>query len=185
MYYPRNRRFVHFSRTPIDVASEQHNVYIDFQEAFVLHLQFLNWDLGQIKQCWYRLHEVLKLGRSYRAVNRTYEFTKEFPRDSLITNFSPNLKLDFTNHDALKYDARNSWYFKDIELKLQNTSSFKVCNIDIWHFETMQKLYQMQFGKEHSFSFFVEFIETFRLRFVHLIYLMREFSSTLKAKKYG
>jgi glycosyltransferase involved in cell wall biosynthesis len=185
MHYPRDRRFVHFSRTPIDESSSHNYVFIDFQEAFVLHFQFLNWELGQIKQSWYRLYEVLKLGRSYRVVNRTYEFTKEQPRESLKTNFNPDLKLDFTNHDALKFDASNSWYFKDIEHELQKTSRFKVCNIDIWHFETMQNLYQRQFGREHSFSFWVDFLETFRLRFVHLLFLMKEFLSTLKVTKNG
>ena len=183
--YPKNRRFVHFSRTPSVPNYDVNFRILDFEESFVLHFQFLNWELGQIKQCWYRMHEVLKLGRSYRSVNETYAFTKERQDPAFINRFDPSLSIDFSQHQARNFDPKKSWFYNDIVSMVQNMSKFRVRNIDVWHLEIMQTLYQSRFGTSHSYSHLANYLEISRLRFIHLTYLARVFWSKVKDSKNG
>ena len=181
MSYPTDRKFVHFSRTPLCQVSDSPHLFVEPHDAFVLHFQFLNWELGQIKQCWYRLHEVLNLGRSSKVVNQTYQFTKEPPDHSLISPFADGILVDFSASAARLFPVNESWYFYDIEAKLRRTKPFRVRNIDIWHLKVMQELYFEVYGRKHSFSLIANHIERWQLRWFHFVYIIR--STTFKCKK--
>lgn len=180
MEYPKDRKFVHFSRTPSCRVSDPHHVIVDSEDSFVLHLQFLNWELGQIKQCWYRLREVLHLGRSFTTVNETYKFTKEKPDESLSTPFACGTMVDFSESEARSFPVAESWYFRDIKVMLQRTRKFRVRNIDIWHLDIMQELYFDTYGTGHSFSYIASYLERWYLRGVHFVYLIKIATSRRK-----
>lgn len=179
--YPHDRKFVHFARTPTCKIHSSKKTFLDFSDAFVLHLQFLNWDLGQIKQCWYRLYEAVHLGRSYKVVNRTYSFTKELPIKSLTLPFPSELKLDFSKSEVRHYNPRLSWYFQDICNTLHTVPKRRVRNLDIWHLRVLVEAYKEIYGRRHSFSRAIDLTESSRFRIIHLKYLLRVFFLKIRA----
>jgi glycosyltransferase involved in cell wall biosynthesis len=180
LIYPKGSKFVHFSRTPSAESGELKLRRIPFCDAFTLHFQFFNWELGQIKQCWYRLNEVVTFKHSYKKVNLSYLFTKEFPNAELSTSFDDSLKIDFSSHPASKTQIESSWYFQDILGQLNYLPRTKVNNIDIWFLPQMKTVFCERYGKEHKFMRTVECIEKNKLRIRHVIFILQSFQKRNK-----
>jgi hypothetical protein len=173
MTYPNNS-FVHFSRTPISEFSHP-SLDIPFHQFSVLHLQFLNWELGQIKQCWYRLKECVEYNRNYAVVNKTYDFTKEIPNNGFKSNF-PDSYLTCLNalnfESIIRFNPKESWYFNSLTRLLASTRRFKTVNLDIWFLEDMKFLHSQIYGREHKKSILVNHLNKLKLRILHVKYIV-------------
>lgn len=181
--YPDNS-FVHFSRTPISEVSPS-STDIPFHKFSVLHLQFLNWELGQTKQCWYRLQECQIHRRNYTQVNSTYHFTKEFPSSALQTSLPKSYLISLRGlnfKSILEFRPKDSWYFKNMLQLLNTTKRYKTVNLDIWFLEDMKYLYLKLYGRTHRASSLVNHMNTFTLRILHVRFIIWAFFSSVKSK---
>lgn len=173
MSYPNNS-FVHFSRTPV-CENGTPPLDVPFNQYSVLHLQFLNWKLGQIKQCWYRIQESVVLGKNYSRVNNSYQFTKEAPIEKVQTRFPKSFEKNLNNFDfdsIIYFPIIDSWYFRDISRILRKTKRRRIINLDIWFLEEMRNLYFEIYGRHHKHSRFVEHVNRMMLRAIHVRFLI-------------
>lgn len=179
--YP-NDPFVHFARTPINPEVE--NDFSKSEPNFaVLHLQFVNWELGQIKQCWYRLQETIRLRRNYTKVNQRYSFTKEVQSPEVLQFFPIQIKqeLDSLNFsEILTFPVSKSWYYNDIQDLIHSLPNWRIRNLDIWFLPIMRTLYINRFGKEHYFSRQLDFFNSQYLRMIHIAFQTRMMFKRMK-----
>jgi hypothetical protein len=179
--YPTNQ-FVHFARTP-EGGSELVGQKIKFEDFGVLHLQFLNYNLGQVKQCWYRYKEVVDLNRNVTLVNRRYQFTREqftkqrlskLPENYLVTLQS----LDFSR--ILEAPIESSWYFHDLRKRIRLNKWWQVHTIDIWFLKDMSDFYQEIFHKDYQTHYILTLRDKYTLRWQHLKFILRTLLNKLQ-----
>lgn len=171
--YPQNN-FVHFARTPqyINESFSDHRSTAAFS---VIHLQFMNWKLGQVKQCWYRIKETVDFKRNYTTVNRTYQFTREEESPDNISRFDFHQlrrlsSLEFSSITSAV--ITDSWYFQDFACMVERASRFTIQNLDVWYLEELRALFKERFGIEPVHSGFIDALNKWRWRFFHLHYVV-------------
>jgi hypothetical protein len=184
--YPDNS-FVHFARTPQfpNETYSDHEFHSDFA---VIHLQFVNWSLGQVKQCWYRLQETLVLGKDFRMVNEKYSFTKEKEEVSNVSPLRDVFLAQIKNLDfkpILIADISLSWYYREVKNFVNTTPRRKIQNLDIWYLQETVKLFLNRFGTKPKNSIFYDKLNLWNLRINHFLFICKKIAQTLLLQNGG
>jgi hypothetical protein len=182
--YPDNS-FVHFARTP-QFPNETYNDHEFHSDFAVIHIQFVNWSLGQVKQCWYRLQETLVLGKDFRMVNEKYSFSKEkeetYNVSPLKDVFLSQIKnLDFT--PILNADVSLSWYYKEVENFVYTSPRRKIQDLDIWFLQETIMFFLTRFGTKPKKLLFYSFLNLWHGRINYLLFIGKRTAQTLLLQK--
>lgn len=172
--YDKSSKFVHFDRLPRSSNAEfKRRVRINTPNIFVLHLSYINENIAQLKQSWYRMLERAIFGRSSNLINDTYHFTKIEP--SQITKLPKNSLPGFLNDGQLvKLQNRNckdTWHFAEICNLMERYPKYTFVNLDIFHVPEIEEAYKDIYKVFPRNTLWTKAFERWSLRWIHYKFL--------------
>lgn len=141
--------WMHTPRTP---AVDWKKIKVSPNDGCILHLQFVNWEAFQIKQCWYRCSELIESkGKNINMINNKYKITidrnpfknKYFKKGYEISKTSKTDPhwYDFDSlPDPNSVLTDSSWRLKQIEIWLKEYGYEYFKDLDIWHLDKIRNL---------------------------------------------
>ncbi len=131
--------WMHTPRTPGKFANQNYDLTLNPKYGAVMHFQFSNWDMFQIKQCWCRMSEYIKDPHLVQSINTKYKITLD--SDSTVTALPENWKtgIVFPKFDYSD-DLSSFWRLSEIEawFKVHGVSFFR--DLEIWHVPQICKI---------------------------------------------
>lgn len=105
---------MHTLRTPGKFANQDYDLALNPKYGAVVRFQFSNWDMFQIKQCWYRMSEYIKDSNLLQSINMKYRLTLD--SDATATPLPEDWKRD-VEFLKISYsdDLSSFWRLKEIE----------------------------------------------------------------------
>jgi glycosyltransferase involved in cell wall biosynthesis len=103
----------------------------------VLHYQFSHWRNFQLKQCWYRCSELLKLQGLEQAINQKYSITLEDP-NARLTVVPDSWEKGVIQPDIK--DLQPTWHLEKIKNWFEEYGAEHFAKLDIWHVKEIADL---------------------------------------------
>ncbi len=127
----------HTARVPTCV----HNIY-DATHP-LLHLQYVFLEQAQIKQVWYKCHELLS-GKNARKINHRYAHTLDA---DITTQTTPSTWFHDISMLDIKYNSNNDWRYKEIcdLFKIHGVIFFEP--LEIWHIKSLRDIFEHTTGR--------------------------------------
>lgn len=131
----------HTSRVPNSNPGKE--FIIDFP---ILHFHFVALKRNQIKQAWYRCHELIEGKRNAKRINNTYRVTlipKKIKEYDVPSNWYTGLSLP-ENIDEMK----GSWHLEEIMKLFDRHGILFFEELQIWHIEELEKEFEKNIGRK-------------------------------------
>lgn len=130
--------------------------YLDFNDAFVLHFQFSNWQNYLNKQVYYMIREYYNIQKeNIGEINRKYFFT--YYENSPKTKLIPNKEISHLNIKVLENlvneNTENFWK-KTFDIFFAKNDISKIKNMNIWHNQICYKIYVKKLNKIPKLNIF-------------------------------
>jgi hypothetical protein len=130
MQYPEV--WMHTPRTPGPLSNDDNSLLLNPKYGAVMHFQFSNWDVFQIKQCWLRCSEFLKGKGSPAQINGKYAITldQESALAALPEEWKEGVVFPEVSYEA---DPTQLWRFKQLEEWFMKYGPEHFEALQIWH----------------------------------------------------
>lgn len=130
----------HTARTPISSLPT-----IDLSLP-LLHFEYVAFNTSQIKQAWYRCHELIIGKKSARHINMTYMVTLDTA--DVETKNVPKNWYDGVELPKISDCPESSWRLQEIYswFKIYDITFFEP--LDIWHIHELRKEFRKRVGRE-------------------------------------
>jgi glycosyltransferase involved in cell wall biosynthesis len=129
--------FLGVGRTP-GINNDDTWIKLNPKYGAVLHYQFSHWKNFQLKQAWYRMSELIKMGPGNEgSINQKYSITLD-NQTSHVSKCPDEWLKDIPKYDIDHIPA--SWHLEKIKgwFKEYGKDYFK--NLDIWHINEISSL---------------------------------------------
>lgn len=124
--------WMHTPRTPGRYSNKNEDLVLNPKYGAVMHFQFSDWINFQLKQCWFKMSELIKEPNNVYNINQKYKITLD-DNDNVIVNELPEIWGKNILFPNIKQRDIVVWRLNDIEnwFKLYGVSFFS--KLDIWH----------------------------------------------------
>lgn len=138
--------WMHTPRTPGPFANKETDLTLNPKYGAVMHFQFSNWDTFQIKQCWFRMSELIKDPGTSVAINGKYQITLDDENAivvSMPSDWKEGIALPSVSYTE---SVDNFWRLKEIEkwFETHGVEFFK--DLNIWHVPQIRQVAK-KYGK--------------------------------------